>query len=354
MTFVEYVGFYELARSEGLVLRYLADAYKALRQTVPGRGPHRGARATSSSGSASWCARSTPACSTSGSSCATRRGRRPRTAGRAPTGPAAGHRQRAGVPGAGAQRAVPPGRAGRAAPLRRPRRAGRRGRLGRRRAGATRSRTTSTSTTTSAPARDARGPQLLHDRRASPARWAVRQIFDDPAGDHDWGDQRRGRPRRVRRGGHRGRPGDGGGAARRPVAPPRTQLRGSARRAEPVCGAPVLGADLSGGSEAGGRVRCREDAGALGAPRVLAPASTGPRDRFRTRFRRGRPRTRPSPGIPRSIRASSVTPFHRLSRRHDNEGRGPLRSVRAAAASLLIGETCPRMQLIRGPSRTHV
>ncbi len=35
MTFVEYVAFYSLARSEGLVLRYLADAYKALRQTVP-------------------------------------------------------------------------------------------------------------------------------------------------------------------------------------------------------------------------------------------------------------------------------------------------------------------------------
>ena len=35
MTFVEYVGFYGLARSEGLVLRYLADAYKALKQTVP-------------------------------------------------------------------------------------------------------------------------------------------------------------------------------------------------------------------------------------------------------------------------------------------------------------------------------
>ncbi len=35
MTFVEYVGFYNLSRSEGLVLRYLADAYKALRQTVP-------------------------------------------------------------------------------------------------------------------------------------------------------------------------------------------------------------------------------------------------------------------------------------------------------------------------------
>ncbi len=35
MTFVEYVGFYALTRSEGLLLRYLADAYKALRQTVP-------------------------------------------------------------------------------------------------------------------------------------------------------------------------------------------------------------------------------------------------------------------------------------------------------------------------------
>ena len=35
MTFGEYVAHYQLARSEGVVLRYLADAYKALRQTVP-------------------------------------------------------------------------------------------------------------------------------------------------------------------------------------------------------------------------------------------------------------------------------------------------------------------------------
>ncbi|NIZ91924.1 DEAD/DEAH box helicase [Kineococcus rubinsiae] len=35
MTFGDFVAFYQLARSEGLVLRYLADAYKALRQTVP-------------------------------------------------------------------------------------------------------------------------------------------------------------------------------------------------------------------------------------------------------------------------------------------------------------------------------
>jgi hypothetical protein len=35
MTFTEYIGFYGLARCEGVVLRYLAQAYRALRQTVP-------------------------------------------------------------------------------------------------------------------------------------------------------------------------------------------------------------------------------------------------------------------------------------------------------------------------------
>ena len=35
MTFSEYVAYYGLARAEGVVLRYLADAYKALKQTVP-------------------------------------------------------------------------------------------------------------------------------------------------------------------------------------------------------------------------------------------------------------------------------------------------------------------------------
>ncbi|WP_174188805.1 DEAD/DEAH box helicase [Nocardia barduliensis] len=35
MTFAELIAFYELARSEGVVLRYLADAYRALRRTVP-------------------------------------------------------------------------------------------------------------------------------------------------------------------------------------------------------------------------------------------------------------------------------------------------------------------------------
>jgi superfamily II RNA helicase len=37
MTFTDFVGRYQLARSEGLVLRYLTDAYRTLRQTVPER-----------------------------------------------------------------------------------------------------------------------------------------------------------------------------------------------------------------------------------------------------------------------------------------------------------------------------
>ena len=35
MTFTDFVGRYQLARSEGLVLRYLTDAYRTLRHTVP-------------------------------------------------------------------------------------------------------------------------------------------------------------------------------------------------------------------------------------------------------------------------------------------------------------------------------
>ena len=35
---------------------------------------------------------------------------------------------------------------------------------------------------------DARGPALLViDAASQPDRWLVRQIFDDPDGDHDWG-----------------------------------------------------------------------------------------------------------------------------------------------------------------------
>jgi hypothetical protein len=34
---------------------------------------------------------------------------------------------------------------------------------------------------------DARGPALLIIDRSEPGLWRVRQILDDPAGDHDWG-----------------------------------------------------------------------------------------------------------------------------------------------------------------------
>ena len=68
MTFSELIGDYQLARSEGLVLRYLSDVYKTLGRTVPDGGPQRASSRTSPSGSASSCARPTPACSTSGSS----------------------------------------------------------------------------------------------------------------------------------------------------------------------------------------------------------------------------------------------------------------------------------------------
>jgi hypothetical protein len=36
-TFSEFIAYYGISRSEGLVLRYLSDAYRALRQTVPER-----------------------------------------------------------------------------------------------------------------------------------------------------------------------------------------------------------------------------------------------------------------------------------------------------------------------------
>ena len=132
MTFVEYVSHYQLARSEGLVLRYLADAYRALRQTVPDEAKTEEladieewlgelVRQVDSSLLDEWEALAAGA--GTGDEIA------PPVAGHRP---GRGHRQRPRVPGAGAQRAVPPGRAGRAAPLGPARRARPGGRLGRR------------------------------------------------------------------------------------------------------------------------------------------------------------------------------------------------------------------------------
>ena len=59
-------------RAEGVLLRYLSDVYKALVQTVPERGARTRRRRHHRRTSAPSCARSTRACSTSGSACATR------------------------------------------------------------------------------------------------------------------------------------------------------------------------------------------------------------------------------------------------------------------------------------------
>jgi len=81
-------GFYRPVRARrAWCCATLADAYKALRKHGPGRGQDRRAPPTSSSGSASWSARSTPACSTSGSSSATHPARLVAQAETGPPGP---------------------------------------------------------------------------------------------------------------------------------------------------------------------------------------------------------------------------------------------------------------------------
>ena len=106
---------------------------------------------------------------------------------RAAAGRAAGcHAQRTRVPGAGAQRAVPPGRAVRTAGVERAWASWTRRPAGTPRRGRTRSRTTSRSTRRSAPART-RAARRCCIIEQEPDVWKVRQIFDDPAGDHDWG-----------------------------------------------------------------------------------------------------------------------------------------------------------------------
>ena len=182
MTFTEYIGFYGLSRSEGLVLRYLADAYKALRQTVPEDGKTEElidliewlgelVRQVDSSLIDEWERLRNPD---------------PAEVVAAAVAAGVGDRERPGVPGAGAQRAVPPGRAGGAGSrYDGTRRAGRGFRLGRRRVGRRAGRVLR-------PARrDRHGAGRARAGAADPGRgrvsaWTARQIFDDPAGDHYW------------------------------------------------------------------------------------------------------------------------------------------------------------------------
>ena len=128
MTFAEYVAFYGLTRSEGLVLRYLGDAFRALRQTVPERCAPTSSRTSWSGSGPSYANRLEPPRRVGAAE-------RPRPAGggggagRAPADARADHRQRACLHGARAQRDVPTRRARRARPVAAARRARGRGRL---------------------------------------------------------------------------------------------------------------------------------------------------------------------------------------------------------------------------------
>ncbi len=149
-------------------------------------GAHRASCATSSSGSASSCGRSTRACSTSGRRSRTRIAW-PRDIRRRPSLPPTPRsvltNRRAFLVLVRNElwRRVQPGRA---RPRRRARGTGLRGRLG-----ARRSTATSPSTTRSGTGPDARSAaRVIVDEAPTgqPGRWLVRQILDDPAGDHDW------------------------------------------------------------------------------------------------------------------------------------------------------------------------
>ena len=187
MTFGEYVAFYGLTRSEGLVLRYLSDAYRALRQTVPDSVAHRGAR-------------------------------RPHRVARARRAP---DRLEPARRVGGAQRPRPARRRGRPTTCCRRRRTLTaneraftvlvRNAMFRRVELAALAAGSSSASSTPRPGRDgrrtgarrcdgyfaehdaidtgpdARGPRMLLRREARAGIWQVRQIVDDPDGDHDWG-----------------------------------------------------------------------------------------------------------------------------------------------------------------------
>ena len=125
MTFTEFVSAYQLARSEGLVLRYLTDAYRTLRQTVPDRPPQRAVRRPlrvarrDRAPDRLLTARRVGGAVRPRRERAARGARGPGRARRHPPEPP-DHRQRARLPGDGPQRDVPARGAGCARPVRRP------------------------------------------------------------------------------------------------------------------------------------------------------------------------------------------------------------------------------------------
>ena len=171
MGFGDAIGYYGLARSEGILLRYLAGAFRALRQTVPEEAKTDElrdlvewlgelVRQTDSSLLDEWEELRNPT-------------EKPVAAGDRRRA-AAGDGQRPGVPGHGAQRDVPPGRARGAAPLARPRRARAGQRLGQRRPGPTRWPRTSRSTRRSRPAPTPAARPCCWSSRSRTAGWSGR------------------------------------------------------------------------------------------------------------------------------------------------------------------------------------
>jgi hypothetical protein len=183
MTFTDYIGFYSLARSEGLVLRYLADAYKAMKQTVPDEAKSDElkdliewlgelVRQVDSSLLDEWEQLANP------------------TAAPAPTAPIE-ERPPPVTANARAFRVLVRNalfRRVELAALRRPDLLGEldaeAGWDSQRWAGALEKYFGEYDAIGTGP--DARGPALLLVDE-QPGRWSVRQILDDPAGDHDWG-----------------------------------------------------------------------------------------------------------------------------------------------------------------------
>ena len=243
MTFAEYVAHYQLARSEGLVLRYLADAYRALRQTVPEEAQDRGARRHHRvAGRAGPPGRLQPARRVGA---AGNPGEDAVEDGRPPLDRAA---RRRSPPTARAFRVLVRNALFRRVELAALRRLGPARRAGRATAGWDAERWQDALEPYFDEHDDDRHrpgrprPAAAVDRRRSRERWLVRQILDDPAGDHDWAHHRRGRPGGVGRGGRRGGLGDRGGAARRALSPSAPGSRAAYPEGAAPVGAPGAGA----------------------------------------------------------------------------------------------------------------
>jgi hypothetical protein len=187
MTFTEYVAFYGLARAEGLVLRYLADSYKALRQTVPDE-----ARTDDLTDLTAWLGELVRQVDSSLLD-EWEELRRPVEPGAGAATKAVDDRPPPVTSNERAFRVLVRNALFRRVTLAARRRYDELGELDAEhgwdaelwQAALEPYFDEHASIGTGA---DARGPQLLIvDATSTPGHWSVRQIFDDPAGDHDWG-----------------------------------------------------------------------------------------------------------------------------------------------------------------------